>query len=126
MAGVRHSIAILEHEFRAYGLSPYVGGPPYSPGIVAIVALLPLFSAVFVAIGPASAQSFTAYLNLDQNLGAFYKTYYSLLPSQAEHSRSLRRILDQSKRFSDLVPSLSGTQTLALHAMRSARMSYSY
>jgi len=30
--GVRHSIAILEHEFRAYGLSPYVGGPPYSPG----------------------------------------------------------------------------------------------
>ena len=91
--------------------------PRIRRGIVAIVALLPLFSAVFVAIGPASAQSFTAYLNLDQNLGAFYKTYYSLLPSQAEHSRSLRRILDQSKRFSELVPSLSGTQTLALHAM---------
>ena len=86
-------------------------------GIVATLSLLPLFCAAFVAIGPGSAQSFPIYLNLDQNLGAYYKAYYSVFPSQAELSRSLRRILDQSKSLPDLVPRLSGAQTLALRAM---------
>jgi hypothetical protein len=84
---------------------------------VAIVSLLPLFCTTLVAIEPGSAQSFTVYMNLDQNLGAFYKAYYSVLPSRAELSQSLRRILDQSKSFPDLVPRLSGAQTLVVREM---------
>ena len=113
------AIALL-YSSMSFALTVYLlrfVAPRIRRGIVATLLLLPLFCAAFLAVGPASAYSFTVYLNLDQNLGAFSKAYYNVFPSQVEFSRSLRRILDQSKSFRDLVPRLSGAQTLALRAM---------
>jgi hypothetical protein len=114
-AGIALLYSSLSFAFTVYLLM--LVAPRIRRGIVVALSVLPLFCAVFIAVGPASAQSFSIYLNLDQNLGAFYKTYYSLLPSQSELSRSLRPILDQSKSFSDRVPRLSDAQTLTLRPM---------
>ena len=111
-SGIAWLYSSLSFALTVYFLTLVV--PGIRRGIVATVSLLPLFCAALIAILPGSAQGFTVYVNLDQNLSAFYKAYYSVYPSRSELSRSLRRILDQSQSFPGLVPRLSGAQTLDL------------